>query len=154
MTPEEERNTEIMHRFVESINEGGLAHVDGFFAPEVKNHNRFSGQVDGIEGLKENVAMLSVAFPDWHEEFEEILAVGDKVALRCAIRATHLGPFMGLPPTGKTLRTSANTFFRMKDGKIVEAWLTDENILAGFLLQILGTSPPTKYSYSLGLSRP
>jgi len=34
--------------------------------------------------------------------------------------ATHLGPFMGIPPTGKTVRAYVCCLIRVRDGKMVE----------------------------------
>jgi NTE family protein len=138
---EEARNREVMRSFVDIINSGGTEAFSQIFAENVKNHNRFAGQAEGLAGLRQASALIAEAFPDWHEVFEDIITDGDKVVVRATVRATHLGPFMGLPPTGKKVSTSANTIFRLEDGKVVEVWLNDDNILAGFLLQILGTHP-------------
>jgi predicted ester cyclase len=35
---------------------------------------------------------------------------------------THRGEVLDLPPTGRAVRVSEMVFFRINDGRIVEAW--------------------------------
>ena len=43
------------------------------------------------------------------------------VAALMPFSGTHVGQVLDLPPTGKTVRMSEMVFFRIADGKIVEA---------------------------------
>ncbi len=38
------------------------------------------------------------------------------------MRATHQGTFLGLPPIGKQIEIEAISIFRIANGKIVERW--------------------------------
>ena len=60
-------------------------------------------EIKGLDGYKATVEPLLVAFfLDVQEHHRGIIAEGDLVAARsrCA-KGTHLGPFIGIPPTGK-----------------------------------------------------
>jgi steroid delta-isomerase-like uncharacterized protein len=50
------------------------------------------------------------------------LAEGDKVATRVTGTGTHLGAFMGIPPSGKRATWASHGIFRVRDGKIAEHW--------------------------------
>jgi len=60
------------------------------------------------------------AFPDLHADIEGIVAEGDEAAVRWTITGTHTGPLMHLAPSGKRVRFSGITWFKFKDGKMIE----------------------------------
>ncbi|MEC5150554.1 putative ester cyclase [Cryobacterium psychrotolerans] len=47
---------------------------------------------------------------------------GDKISGRITWRGTHVGPFLGLPATGKPVRFSAMHVLRFEDGLATEWW--------------------------------
>ncbi|MDD3428440.1 MAG: ester cyclase [Oscillospiraceae bacterium] len=49
-------------------------------------------------------------------------ASGDIVAVLVSFTAVHSGPFMGVAPTGRTLRWQALEHFRIENGQIAESW--------------------------------
>ena len=53
-------------------------------------------------------------------------------------RATHQGELMGIPPTGKQVRTSGISILRIAHGKIAEQWDNFDNL---GMLQQLGVIP-------------
>lgn len=61
-----------------------------------------------------------VAFPDYHEELEEMIAEGDKLVMRLTITGTQLGRWGPLPLTGKPVRFEEIVILRFVDGKVVE----------------------------------
>jgi predicted ester cyclase len=56
-----------------------------------------------------------VAFPDFHEELEEMIAEGDMVVVRFTITGTQLGQWGPLPPTGKPVRFEEIVILRFVD---------------------------------------
>ena len=77
-------------------------------------------------------------FRDWNISIEDQIAEGDRVASRWAASATHTGPVMGMPPTGKTVQVTGVNVARFADGKIVESWFNFDMLT---LLQQLGAIP-------------
>ena len=64
---------------------------------------------------------------------------GDKVADYLTSTGTHRGEFMGIPPTGKPVATSAIEILRIDDsGRVAERW---QRFGAMQLLQQLGVIP-------------
>ncbi len=60
------------------------------------------------------------AFPDVNIEVERIVAAGEWVVVEASSTATHLGPFMGIPPTGRKVLSRVCCVIRVLDGKMVE----------------------------------
>jgi steroid delta-isomerase-like uncharacterized protein len=93
----------------------------------------------GIEAFRQFTAAFFTAFPDLQTTIEDLIAEGDKVAIRQTWRGTHKGNFLGIPPTGKQVTFTSNEFYRVADGELAEEWV--ELDMLG-LMQQLGAIPP------------
>ena len=60
------------------------------------------------------------AFPDVDIQVERIVSAGEWVVVEASSTATHLGPFMGIPPTGRKVKSHVCCVIRVRDGKMVE----------------------------------
>jgi predicted ester cyclase len=52
----------------------------------------------------------------------DLFVEGDRVVVCATLRGTHLGDFLGIPPTGNAITVSNIHIVRIADGKIVEHW--------------------------------
>ena len=100
----------------------GFETIDAVTSPNLVAHGLFPGAPPGIAGVKAGLAMLIEAFPDARFEIEHAVEEGDLVAARVRLRATHKGPLMGMPPTGRAIDLVEHIFFRFEGDKIVESW--------------------------------
>ncbi len=116
----------------------GLAYLDELVAPDVVNHNPFPGSGPGIAGVKAAVVAMLELFPDARFTVDDMIAEGDKVAVRVTLRGTHRGSFMGLPPTGAAVTSAETIVFRVLAGKVVETWASRDDL--GMMRQ-LGAAP-------------
>ena len=91
--------------------------------------------------LKDHVAMYEAAFPGYGMQIEQLIAEDDLVSVIGRATGTHKGPFMGMPPTGKTWDVPIHITYRLKDGKIVDHWMVVDT--AAFMQQ-LGIIPSTE----------
>ncbi len=81
---------------------------------------------EGPEGARAFADAIRAGFPDYREEIEDLVAAGDKVAVRLRIRGTHSGRIFGMEPTGRSVDFRDMTICTVRDGKIVEqAGLSD-----------------------------
>jgi steroid delta-isomerase-like uncharacterized protein len=94
-------------------------------------------------GTKQFYAAAWSAFPDLHHEILDIVAEGDKVAVRYNIIGTHKGELQGIPPTGKKVSFSAMDFITLMDGKVAEEWEIADTM---GLMQQIGAIPSTSPS--------
>ena len=84
---------------------------------------------------------VAEALPDSKFEIDDMVAEGDKVAIRYTWKATHKGTFMGIPATGKKIAVKGLEIDRIAAGKILEIWeLLD---FQGMMTQ-LGVAPAPK----------
>jgi serine phosphatase RsbU (regulator of sigma subunit) len=72
--------------------------------------------------LKQLLAMYYKAFPDMKSVLHDILAQGDRVMYRWSVSATHLGDWLGIPPTGNHMRATGITIYRITGRKAVVGW--------------------------------
>jgi len=108
--------------YEELLNGGDLSVAEELVAPEFINHEAPAGRDRGPESMRGVATMLRTAFPDLQFTIEELVAEGDTVAGRLTMSATHEGPLMGTPPTGRFVRQDQMHFVRFRDGKAVEHW--------------------------------
>jgi steroid delta-isomerase-like uncharacterized protein len=118
----QEQNKDLVRRYQEAFNRGDLEALDELVAPDLVTNSQAPGLPQGLEGGKMAHRGTLAAFPDLHYETHELIAEGDTVVQRFTITGTHRGPFMGLPATGRPIRFSGVSFFRVRGGKIVEHW--------------------------------
>jgi steroid delta-isomerase-like uncharacterized protein len=76
----------------------------------------------GPEGVKQHIQGLKAVFLDLHVTIEDIIAEGDKVAVRARWQGTHSADFRGIPASHKQVEFSGMVFWRIADGKIRERW--------------------------------
>jgi predicted ester cyclase len=123
-----EENQELIHRlFAEGFNQGNLAVVDSVFDPHFVDRST-PDQNPGIQGVKDYIAMLRIGFPDLNVTIEDLVAIGDKVAVRTTWRGTHQGIYEGIPPTGKHATRTMIQIFRVSAGKLIEEWSEGEGL--------------------------
>jgi steroid delta-isomerase-like uncharacterized protein len=136
-----ELNKAIARRWSDELwSEGKLAVADEIVAPGYVRHDPGDPfPARGPEDVKRIVAMVRKTLPDFEIEVEAMVAEGDVVVSRYTVTGTDVRGYMGMPPTGRTVRTTAIQMFRFADGKIVESWAARDDL--GTLRQ-LGHLPP------------
>jgi steroid delta-isomerase-like uncharacterized protein len=140
-----QQNTKIARRVFDEVwSRGRLELVDELLAPDFVGHPiGLREPFRGPEGAKEFIGRLREGFPDAAYEIEEILAEGDRVAVRWVMTGTHDGEFMGIDPTEAQVRIDGMTFLRFEDGKIVEGKTLQD---AMSLMRTLGASPAAMHA--------
>jgi len=91
--------------------------------------------------LKDHIAVNEAAFPGYELRVEQMIAEDDLVSVIGLASGTHKGPFMGMPPTGKSWDVPLHITYRIEEGKIVDHWLVLDT--AAFMQQ-LGMIPSTE----------
>jgi steroid delta-isomerase-like uncharacterized protein len=117
-------NETVVRRFIEDgFNGRDLDALDEIVAEGFTNYDPpFPGLPAGREGLKQTFAGFWSAFPDVHATTVHLFADEDKVASVVALRGTHEGELMGLPPTAREVNIRVVEIFRVASGQIAERW--------------------------------
>jgi predicted ester cyclase len=72
------------------------------------------------EGVEKFVSEFLTSFPDLQHTVEEMIAEGDRVAVRFSARGTHSGPWLKHSPSGRSIHYTGVTLARIAGEKIVE----------------------------------
>jgi steroid delta-isomerase-like uncharacterized protein len=132
----EVQSKQVVHQFFDAYN----AHDAERMGQLVSSNTNYLFHVAGMplpmdwNGRKQFVAAAIKAFPDINHHILDIVAEGDKVAIRLNITGTHKGEFQSVPPTGKEVSIDGMDFLTIVDGKIVEEWLNSD--MMGLMQQI------------------
>jgi predicted ester cyclase len=125
-TAEVARNKETFRRFHDAMNtcdaEFISKSIDELVEPDATIRTPLPGDATGPELLKQVWAVLLRAFPDLHLNVEDLIGEGDKVVARIVVTGTHLGDYMGVEPTGKSIAYDEIFIFRFANGRVVETW--------------------------------
>ena len=100
----------------------------------------------GKDEAKAVIGRWVEGFPDIYATVEEQFAEGDFVVCRHWSGGTHENEFMGIPPTGRTVKMSGVTITRVTGGRVAEAW-TCWDVQSG--LRQLGVMEPPEDGISL-----
>jgi predicted ester cyclase len=65
-------------------------------------------------------ASFYAAFPDLEHRISEVIAEGDRVAVRFQLTGTNTESFMGNPATGKPIKVDALALMTVASGKVLE----------------------------------
>ena len=102
----------VVGRLIEEVLNGGrLDVIDELYTPEM------------APAARRWITPFRESFPDVVMEIVDLIGEGEKIAGRFRCSATNLGPWRGHPPTGRRFeRVDEVYFFRVRDGRIAEAW--------------------------------
>ena len=120
-------NKATFSRFHDAVNSGDLdviaTTIDEVIAPDAVFHAPMPPGTTAAQAQKLIWATLLRAFPDIHVEVEDVIAEGDKLVIRDTVTGTHQGEYLGVPPTGKSVRYNEIFVLRFTaDGRIAEVW--------------------------------
>ena len=77
--------------------------------------------------------------PDITFELQDVIAEGDRVAIRWTWSGTHKGALNGLPASNRRVKNDGIAIYDLRDGKVSRAWLQTDRL--GFLQQIGAVDP-------------
>jgi len=115
-----ERNKALVRELTDVVwNRRGLDRIPDFYAPDfVADYRPYSPLREGHEGIRRMVEGAWTAFPDYHEELQELIAERDRVVVHLTISGTQNGQWGPLPPTGKRVQFEEIVILQFRDGKV------------------------------------
>jgi len=136
-----ELNKQVVMGVVEAINAQRYDDLDRYIAETYHRHCQATPDAN-VETLADFIALMKEyegAFSDGRVEIFELIAEGDFVAVIGSYRGTHTGQMGPFSATGRALDSEFAGYHRLENGKIVETWVTWDNLA---MLQQLGLAPP------------
>ena len=116
---------DLYRRYLACCNEHRFAHIAEYVHDEI----RFNGQPTSLADYVASITSNIEAVPDYHWTIEDIATTPDLIAVRLTDTGTPAKEWLGVGPTGRSIRIAEFAFYRVRDGKIAEMW---------FLLDALG----------------
>jgi steroid delta-isomerase-like uncharacterized protein len=132
-----EENKALARNFFRMFEMGDPRMADEIVSANYFNHDAPDPNI-GSDGLKAAVTLFKEALPDAQLTMAFQLAEGDKVVSRYTWSGTHQGEYFGIPATGKPVKWTVTTTFKIVDGKIHESWINYDRL---GVMQQLGVAP-------------
>jgi steroid delta-isomerase-like uncharacterized protein len=120
MTTDENKVT--VRRFIDEIFvKGRTEAVDELLADDFVGHT-WPSTGHPKDDLKAALERTSKGLSDPSFTIEDLIAEGDRVAVRLTAAATQTGELMGMPASNRRYEIGEIHIFRLTDGKVVEHW--------------------------------
>ena len=91
-------------------------------AHDAKGHMEGGLELVGVDGFVAFHQNIMVTFPDLTCEVLKAMEDGEQICILWDASAHHLGNGFGFAAAGKAVSFRGMTWFRVKEGKIVEGW--------------------------------
>ena len=147
-------NKQLVRRFVEhgfmAAMAGDTNAIHEYLADHYVNHTPLGTHADAHdrEGMKHTTQNVAATMPDLQIHVRHILAEDDLVAVHYTAEARHTGhgrhrhsQDQHLAPTGQDFRSSGVGIHRVRDGKIVESWVYNDEVEALARVGALSITP-------------
>lgn len=136
-----ERNRDAVRRFYDVVwNRWDTAAAADVVAADVRFRGSLGSSLVGREGFLNYVEQVRTAFPDFHNQVDDLIVEDDTVVARLTCAGTHRGELFGIPPTGRRITYAAIAILRLDEGRIKDAWVVGDT---QELWRALETAPPT-----------
>ena len=133
-----ETNKAVVRRYYDEVlNARQVDVLDEIAVADYQENDPLPGQGDGRQGLKERATVFVDALASSFT-LEDLIAEGDRVVVRWTNNGTHVGDFVGIPPTGRSFRIAGIDIHRLDNGRLAEHWHVVDQLT---MLQQLGLIP-------------
>ena len=139
-----EQNKALVRKIYQATETGDAAILDSVITEDVIEHPLNPGQPPGREALKQIFGGFSVVVPDLRITVEDIIAGGDRAAVRSTVTGTPAGPYLGVDPAGRPMRFEAIDIWHIEDGLVAEGWHVEDFVaaLVGWGAVTFASRPP------------
>jgi predicted ester cyclase len=129
-----EQNKALVRKIYQATETGDASILDSVVTDDLIEHPLNPGQEPGREALKQIFSGFRVLVPDLRITVEDIIASGDRAAVRSTVTGTPAGPYLGVDPAGRSMRFEAIDIWRIQDGLVAEGWHVEDfaAVLAGW----------------------
>ena len=136
-----EINKEIVAKTFEIVANGDFDAMDDYISHAYVRHCQATPGliIESLEAFKEFIRIDRMSIPDQKLNVKMLIAEGDLVAFWATYTGSQTGQMGPFSPTGKKAKLDFSGVHRLEEGKVVETWVTWDNIT---ILSQLGHFPP------------
>src|SRR5262249_911814 len=106
---------------------------------DVVNHELPPGLPQGLPGMQQVMLWLHRAFADLRYDIHQVIAEGDTAVVYCTMHGRHVGEFMGVAPTHRSIDVEQVHIVRFENGKGIEHWAVRDDLMLMRQLGALST---------------
>src|SRR5690348_8514612 len=120
-------NKELVRQFYKEVYvDWNMALADAVVSPRFVSHDWPEGGPTGPQAFRNYYAAIRSAVPDAHYVVDDLIAEGDRVAVRWRLLGTHERAFNGIPATGAPIALRGIAIYRLDSGKLMERWVVSD----------------------------
>jgi len=139
MSDTEERNEELVRRYLKAFNERDRETLSELLADGAVEHG-IHEELHGFEEIEGFLDTHFEVFPDYSGTTDVMVASDDTVAVRYTVGGTHTGEYLDVEPTGQEVEWTGMAMYRVEGGEIAEIWIEEDRL--GLLEQLEVLDPP------------
>jgi steroid delta-isomerase-like uncharacterized protein len=112
-------NEKVVRRFYDAFNKKDPSIIKEVISTEyVDFGHQPSGR--GVQGALDDYQSITKSIGDLAFNIDEMISVDDRVIVRWTSSGKHVGDFLGIPATQKSISLPGMSIYRLRDGKIFE----------------------------------
>jgi predicted ester cyclase len=145
-TNQEQENKEIVRKAFEVVANGDYEGMNNYIDENYVRHSQATSGliIESLDAFKEFIKMDRKSIPDQKLKVKMLVSENDLVAFWATYTGTQTGQMGPFPPTGKSTELDFSGVHRLENGKVVETWVTWDNIT---ILSQLGHFPPATNNF-------
>ena len=143
----EQQNMAIIRKAHADLQRGDIESFKAVISPDYVRHCQAMPpglqEIHGTDKFFGFIDEFHSAVPSYQDSLSNMIADGDKVAYISTITGKQTGPMGDLPASGKSFRLANIIIQRLENGKVVETWVSWDNVAflsqLGFMPQMAGS---------------
>jgi len=96
--------------------------IRSLLGSDFRAHGMPPGCSPDADGLEQSAVLSHAGLSECRNDIEDVIAEGDRVAVRYTTRAVHSGALFGIPPSGRRVTLTGIEVYRLVDGRVAEMW--------------------------------
>lgn len=121
-------NKELVRSFFAAIDKNDFPKLEELASPDYVLKAPGLSTPMRLQATFELVKRHYTSFPDWRHSIEDMIAEGDKVAVKIMQKGTHKAEYEGVAATGKEVTKASVCLLRIANGKVQELWAIEDNL--------------------------
>ena len=106
---------------------GNVADAERILHPDLRLRGSVGEEKRGLDGFWEYFNLIRGAFGQYRSEILELVADDEQAAVKMRFSGMHRRVFLGVEPTRQDVAWKGTAFFRMKDDKLADIWVLDDD---------------------------
>ena len=117
-------NKELVNVYYDELwNRQNGDYIDFLFDDTITGHGSLDISVKGKEELKKYMDTILTGIPNLFHSIVTMVCEGDTIAVKALYNGRHTGKLFDYEPTNNKIAYSGASFFKFKDGKIIDIWV-------------------------------